>query len=726
MPKSFGTKHQGGQCRVISTAYNTMKKNYLYTQNRELSWLRFDHRVLEEAEDETIPPLERLKFISIFSTNLDEFFMVRVGSLFDLAAVDADQTDNKSGMTPIQQLRSIYQVIPGLIAQKKRICLSVSNALEKRGIQDVSYDQLNPGEIKFVAKYFKENILPVLSPQIVDNRHPIPHFQNKILYIASLVKSKNKQSVAFVAVPNILPKVVMLPEEGRFIRIENIVLHWAPTLYGQYKEIESCVLSVTRNADVSFDSDKFEDAEIDFRNYVQKLLKKRSRLAIVRLEIGSKISSTFQKELLKFIQVENNQVYVDQTPLNMKYVFDLISKLPQKLSTQLSYPPHTPKWPTNLSTNVPIIEQIQQRDRFLFFPFDLVDPFIKLLNEAADSKDVVSIKITIYRLASSSKIVRALCRAAENGKEVIALMELRARFDEQNNIAWSKMLEEAGCQVIYGMENYKCHSKICLITLRKKGKYRYITQIGTGNYNEKTNAMYTDLSIMTANQRIGEDGTAFFRNMLMGNLEGQYTDLLVAPKGIKPALCRLIDKEIAKGEQGYICIKVNSVTERQMIDKLAEASKGGVTVQLIVRGICCIRPGIANETDHISVTSIVGRFLEHARIYCFGRGDDATIYISSADLMTRNLRRRVEIACPVYDKTIRQALLQILKVQLSDNVKASLLQPDGTYLRKWEDGLLPVDSQAEFMQQSLHNSAPAANDKPHSYFITTVRRWLHK
>lgn len=674
------------------------KSEYRYTQNRELSWLRFNRRILEEAADETVPVLERLKFISIFSTNLDEFFMVRVGSLFDISAIAPNEIDNKSGMTPSEQLDSIYRVIPGLIERKRQIYASVCAELEKQGIVDLPYEKLKPEEAKFAAKYFNNSILPVLSPQIVDSRHPAPHLQNKLLYIVSLVKDKNnKKSIAFVPVPEILPQLVALPTEGRFIRTENLILQRASTLYGHYKQEDACILSVTRNADIRFDSDKFEDAEPDFRSHVKKSLKKRANLAIVRLEVSKPLSETFAKELAKRIDVKNHQIYIDPTPLKMKYVFEWIDLLPGRLVAPLSYPPYTPKWPADLKKETSIIDQVKQKDRLLFFPFDSVAPFIELLNEAADRKDVVSIKITIYRLASSSRIVRALCRAAENGKEVVVLMELQARFDEANNIAWSKMLEEAGCKVIYGIENYKCHSKICLITLREKGKFRYITQIGTGNYNEKTNAMYTDLSIMSARNEIGTDAVIFFRNMLIGNLDGDYHTLLVAPNGIKSMLCKRIDEEIAKGQDGYICIKVNAVTERGIIDKLAEASRAGVDIRLIVRGICCIRPGITGETEHITVTSIADRFLEHARIYCFGKGENTKLYISSADLMTRNLRRRVEIAVPVYDETIKQQLLHILSVQLADTAKASTLQPDGTYLRKSEGEPLLRNSQQEFI-----------------------------
>ena len=411
--------------------------------------------------------------------------------------------------------------------------------------------------------------------------------------------------------------------------------------------------------------------------------------------------------------METHQIYYDSAPLSMGYVYDLEKALSPDLRARLTYPAYHPRWPEDLNRQESMIEQIRRKDRLLFFPFDSIDPFLRLLEEAADRPDVASIKITIYRLASTSKIARILCRAAENGKEVVALMELRARFDEANNIAWSKMLEEAGCKVIYGMENFKCHSKLCLITLRDKKGTHYITQVGTGNYNEKTSALYTDLSVMTASPVIGDDGAAFFRNMLTDNLEGGYHSLLVAPNGLKSQLCTMIQQEIDKGPQGYLCIKANSITEREIIDKLREASQAGVQIEMIIRGICCIRPGVLLKTENIQVTSIVGRYLEHARIYVFGRGDQAKYFIASADLMTRNLQRRVEIACPIWDREIQEQLRYILDLQLQDNAKASFLQPSGAYLRK-EIRTVRVDSQEELMRVSLHRpeQAPAVSEKP--------------
>ena len=701
-------------------------ERYRYTQNRELSWLRFNQRVLEEAADESNPLLERLKFVAIFSSNLDEFFMVRVGSLFDLAAVSPEAVDNKTGMTPIQQLRRIYETVPGFIEQKKRIYAGVRAALAEAGVEDVTYPSLSAQEEKTVDRYFKADILPILSPIIIGSHHPVPHLVSKQLYVAArLQDKKGKSAVGILPVPQSLPAYVALPDSDlRFIRTEEILLHWAPTLFGAYQVLETCLISVTRNADISFDEEKFEDTEEDFRKQVLKLLKKRGRLAVVRMELNHEISEQFFTRLTKLVQMDGEQCFVDPCPLQMGYVFTLAGALSRGKAKRLSYQPYTSRWPEDLERDKDILPQIQRQDRLLFYPFDSVDPFLRLLSEAAERPDVLSIKITIYRLASSSKIAHILCRAAENGKEVLVLMELRARFDEANNVAWSELLEEAGCQVVYGMEGFKCHSKICLITLRDKGKMGYITQIGTGNYNEKTNAMYTDLTLMTADEGIGQDAVRFFRNMLVNDLAGQYQELLVSPYGIKEQLYTLIDQEMEKGEDGYICIKANSVTERGIIDKLRAASQAGVQVELIIRGICCLLPGVEGETERIHVTSIVGRFLEHARIYCFGKGADAKMYLSSADLMTRNLKRRVAIACPVHDREMREQLQWVLDCQLRDNGKASFLCPDGTYHRKEHTLSAPCNSQEQFMAESFHRPAEA-EPEPVGFWQRMLGRWGH-
>lgn len=683
------------------------KEQYLYTQNRELSWLRFNRRVLEEAADTSVPLLERLKFVSIFSSNMDEFFMVRVGSLFDLACMTPTDTDNKTGWTAGGQLRRIYRAVPKLLSLKEKIYKSVMKELEDNGICDIMPENLSSDNKKKINRFFKAEMLPFLSPVLIGANHPVPHIVNKNLYTAALLQNKKgHKAIGIVPVPQNLPPYLLLPCGTSFVRTENILLHFLPTLFGAYTVRESCVFCVTRNADINLDDEKFEDFDGDeekFRSHMKKLLKKRDHLGVIRLELNAPMSQSFEKKLSSLLKVETQQVFSDVCPLNMKYVFRLIDELPKDISAKLLCKPYKGRMPEDLYPGRNIFAEVQKRDHLSFYPYDSVEPFLKLLNEAAENPHVVSIKITIYRLASSSKIAAALCYAAKKGKEVLVLMELRARFDEENNLNWSEILEESGCRVIYGTEGFKCHSKVCLITLKNKNKTSYITQIGTGNYNEKTNAMYTDLSLITANRLIGEDAAAFFRNMQVNRLDGTYGCLCVSPFGIKSMLLEKIDEQIALKENGYICIKVNSVTEREIIDKLAEASRAGVEIRLIVRGICCILPGVKGYTDNVHVISIVGRFLEHARVYLFGRGNDADIYISSADLMTRNLNRRVEIACPVYDDYLRKQIRRFLESQLHDTKKASEMLRNGAYRRK--ESAAPFDSQEYFTEQSLHDKS---------------------
>ena len=468
------------------------EKNYTCTQSRELSWLRFNRRVLEEAGDETVPLLERLKFISIFTSNLDEFFMVRVGNLFDLSLVSPGEIDNKTGLTPAGQLSEIYSVIPGLVEIKNRLYADVTALLRREGICDLTMEELSAEERKFVSTYYKAKILPVLSPQIVDARHPFPHLANKALYVAGLMRSrKGTASLGFLPAPQGLPAILSMPgDPGRFIRMETVLLHYASSLFGEYKLESSCVLCVTRNADLNLDAELLEESGEDIRSRMSKLLKKRASQSAVRLELSKKMSGEFMRLLKGRVGLENRQIYVDQSPLNMKYVHDLAKALPEAKAAALSFPAYRPRWPEDLDKTAGIIDQVRQKDRLLFFPFDGVDPFLRMLEEAAARPDVVSIRITIYRLATSSRVAHILCKAAENGKEVTVLMELRARFDEANNISWSRLMEDSGCKVIYGVEEYKCHSKICLITLRRGDKLSYVTQIGTGNYNEHTNEQF--------------------------------------------------------------------------------------------------------------------------------------------------------------------------------------------------------------------------------------------
>ena len=680
-----------------------IKEKYLYTQNRELSWLRFNTRVLEEAADTSVPLLERLKFVSIFSNNLDEFFMVRVGSLYDIAEMTPEETDNKTGYTASEQLRHIYDTVPKMLEMKTRIYSEVMESLKKEGIEDVEIEDLDDTEAEIVSRFFSNQMLPVLSPILIGQNHPVPHLSNKRLYAVVLLNDRyGNRAIGIVPMPKNIPLFVLLPGSRRFVRTENILLHRVPALFDAYDVEESCIVCVTRNADISFDDEKFEDNEVDFRSHIGKLVKKRDYIAVVRLELSKPVSDAFLDNISAIVKVKKHQVFVETCPLNMKYVFHLAERLPREISHKFLYVKYKGRWPEDIARRESMFSQVRQKDRLLSYPYDSVEPFLNLLSEAAESPQVLSIKITIYRLASSSRIAQLLCRAARNGKEVLVLMELRARFDEENNLAWSEMLEDAGCQVIYGMEGFKCHSKICLITLRSKNKTSYITQIGTGNYNEKTNAMYTDLSLMTAERQIGEDAAVFFRNMLINKLDGEYTQLCVSPFGIKKMLLEKIAQQTAKGGEGFICIKANSVTEREIIDKLMEASRAGVEVQLIIRGICCILPDICGYTENIHITSIVGRFLEHSRIYLFGREDEAEVYISSADLMTRNLNRRVEIACPVHDPEIRRQLKWLLDCQLKDTAKASDMCSDGSYCRR--KSAEPFDSQLYFMQQSLHTA----------------------
>ena len=677
------------------------KRQYRYTQNRELSWLRFNRRVLEEAADSSVPPLERFKFISIFSSNLDEFFMVRVGSLFDISCATPDDTDNKTGWSADEQLRRIYHTVPDLLELKKRLYTVIMQELARNGIEDVPPGKAEGADLKQINRFFKAEMLPILSPILIGPNHPVPHLVNKNLYAAALLEDKKgHRAIGIVPLPESLPPFLMLSDGKRYVRCENILLRALPSLFGAYAVKESCVICVTRNADINFDDEKFDDNDEDLRVHMKKMLKKRDHLGIVRLELSVDISEDFLSELTSVVRVRTHRIFTDPCPLNMGYVFALIGALPKNVAAKLLYKPYREARRGDFCRDLSVFSQVWQADRLLFYPYDSTEPFLRLLNEAADDPKVLSVKITIYRLASTSKVAQALCRAAENGKEVLVIMELRARFDESNNLAWSKMLKSAGCQVIYGAEGFKCHSKICLITYRSHNRTSYITQIGTGNYNEKTNTMYTDLSLMTADPAIGEDAAEFFRNMPVNNLDGKYGELCVSPFGIKSMFIENADRQIALGKDGYICIKANSVTEREVIDKIAEASQAGVKVDMIIRGICCILPKIPGYTDNVSMTSIVGRYLEHARIYQFGRGDNAKMYISSADLMTRNLNRRVEIACPVKDRRLREQLQWILSAQLHDTAKASEMMSDGTYSRLHSPA--PFDSQEYFMQNSPH------------------------
>lgn len=687
-----------------------MKEEMLkYTQNRELSWLKFNERVLEEARDPQTPLLERMKFVAIFTSNLDEFFMIRVGSLFDMATADAKAVDSRSGMTPKEQLDKIYEAVAPLYKERDKTYAEIKKQLAPYGVCGLDFKELEQSEKKYIKKYFKEQVLPVLSPQIVDANHPFPHLLNKELYVTANLKQNGKNMICIVPVPNFISDIVYLPgHDIRYIRMEKVIMEYLDLVFGRYEVSDKNYICVTRNADVSPEDEALEVND-DFRYLMKQTLHKRRRMGVVRLEIAEKLNPEMEKYFCVKFNITRKQIFRTKMPMKLGHIFTIMSNLPDAMKRSLTDKPFTPQ-PSARVQEGSMIRQIRKKDLLLSYPYESMDPFLRLIKEAAYDPAVMTIKITIYRLAKKARLVEYLCAAAENGKEVTALIELRARFDEQNNIDWSERMEEAGCRVIYGFEGYKVHSKICLITYRNRNEIQYITQIGTGNYNEKTAGMYTDLSLMTANKEIGEDAAQFFQNMSISNLDGMYRRLIVSPTSLKPKVLELMDGEIRKGSRGHILMKMNSLTDVDFIQKVAEASQAGVKVELIVRGICCILPGVEGYTDNLTVTSIVGRYLEHSRIFCFGDDEDKKIYIGSADMMTRNTEKRVEVACPVLDADIRKQIDHYMQLMLSDNVKARVLQTSGIY-RKKEEGSVRINSQEEFMKEALMAKRPDVKPK---------------
>ncbi len=675
-----------------------------YTQNRELSWLRFNQRVLEEAQDITVPLLERMKFVSIFTSNLDEFFMIRVGSLFDMKATDPNVKDARSGLTPGQQLDLIFQTVAPMYKERDKTYAEIKRQLHPYGVDGLDFKELEQNEKKYVRKQFRDKIMPVLSPQIVDSNHPFPHLLNKEIYVICDLKMEGRSMMGIVPIPEFVSDILYLPgEDIRYIRMEKVIMEYLPMVFDTYEVSNPNYICVTRNADVDPNDERLEISD-DFRKLMKKALKKRLRNDVVRLECANKMTPETEEFLCEKFEITPQQIFRTKMPMKLSYIFEMIDKMPEPMKKSLTYTPFSPQ-PCGRITEPTMTKQIQKKDLLLFYPYESMEPFLRLIKEASTDPNVLTIKITIYRLARKARLVEYLCAAAENGKEVTVVIELRARFDEQNNIEWSERMEESGCRVIYGIDNYKVHSKLCLITYQNRGEISYITQVGTGNYNEKTAASYTDLSLMTANKEIGEDASEFFMNMAIGNLEGEYKRLIVSPTSLKPKILQLIDGEIAKGERGRIIMRMNSLTDVDFIEKIAQASQAGVQIDLIVRGICCILPGIAGYTDNIRVTSIVGRYLEHPRVFSFGTGDEQQIYIGSADMMTRNTDHRVEVACPVLDPDLKQEINHYLDVVLSDNVKARLMQSDGTYIKKKQEPPF-VDSQEEFMEEAMNEPKP--------------------
>ena len=693
-----------------------------YMQNRELSWLTFNERVLDQGADETVPLLERLNFISIFWSNLQEFFMVRVGSLTDLSLLKKQVLDSKTGMTPAEQLTAIHKRCHELYPVQEQTYAEVRQALAAHGVRHLRPADLNDEQRAFLADYTAANIMPFLSPQIINSRHPFPHLENGSLYVIVRLneevgpkKSKKKDkakdgktvkaakihpsaeesenlgaegvTVGILPMPRQCARVIKLPGEGfQFILLEHAVEMTAAQVFSMYTVKHTNVLCVTRNADLDA-TENTDESDEDYREHMKRILKKRGRLAPVRLESERPLSSVLQELLLDRLNLKPHQTYVTSVPLDMSWTWGLGSNLPEQERMALSNPPFTPQWPACLDRNRSIIEQVCEREVLLSYPYESMDAFVQLLREAAADPTVISIKITLYRLARQSHLAEALIAAAESGKQVTALFELRARFDESNNIEWSQRFEEAGCNVIYGFRDYKVHSKICCITRQTENGLQYITQLGTGNYNEKTAKLYTDLSFITADETIGRDATEFFRNMQLENASDNYDILSVAPLQIKPGIIANIDEQIALAREGKPCglfFKTNSVTDKDIIVKIAEASQAGVPVTLLVRGISCLVPGVPGYTDNVRVVSIVGRLLEHSRIYGFGPRENIKIYLSSADLMTRNMEKRVEIAWPILDEGLRNQVLDYIATCLRDTAKLRELKADGTYTKLGE------------------------------------------
>lgn len=657
-----------------------------FTQNRELSWLKFNDRVLEEAADKSVPLLERLKFLSIFDTNLEEFFMVRVGSLTDLSKLSKKAIDSKSNLTPKEQLDKILAYLPKSYSRKDEVYFDILEDMKKAGLFISKLSDLDEKDRLACKNYFDTKIEPILNFQLIDRTHPFPRLPNlSIVIIFDLVsqEKKKKEKIGIIYLPDRIDRYLKLAD-NHFVLIEDIIEVFAYNLFYKYQIERYYAISLTRNADINYNDDDYE-VDQDFRDYMKGKLKKRKRLQPVRVEVDRPLSETSLKFLTKQFNLSKESIFVTQSLIQSDFIYDLIKDLPESFRRENSYEEFSPQESIYIDEKESIINQIEKSDKLLSFPYESMDPLIRLLDEASNDPDVISIKITLYRIAKESEIAKALIRASENGKDVIVLMELRARFDEDNNILWSSRLEKAGCNVVYGFENHKTHSKVCLITrVDKNEEISYISQIATGNYNEKTAKLYTDFSLMTANRQIGTDAKEIFDNILIGNLDGDYKHLLVSPKSMQEGLDKLIDEQIKaqkKDGNGYIRLKMNSISDRKLIDKLSHASKKNVKIDMMVRGITCLLPGIKERTENIEIYQIVGRFLEHHRIYQFGKGEDAKVYISSADFMTRNIRNRMEVAVPIYAPAIKKRIIDFLDLMFADDVKIRRLRPDGDYER---------------------------------------------
>ena len=677
-----------------------MSKIYM---NRELSWLKFNERVLEEAENPEVPLCERLTFASIYQSNLDEFFMVRVGSLYDQTLLDKKICENKTGMTSQEQIDAILKQTKLINKRKEAVYEELMARVTEQGIRILRFNELDEDGARYLEGYFKSEIAPLISPTVIGRRQPFPFLKNKEIYAVAVLGAKGKKDRLGIipCTSNIFGRLIAVPGmPGTYMLAEELILHFAPVVFKGYKIKSKSLLRITRNADI--DADALYDEDLDYREFMAGLIKQRKKLAPIRLELSRDMDKKGIAVLCEYLELDENHVFMSSTPLDLSFVFqiqDLLRKNPE-----LYFPKRTPQKSDQFQDGKSIIAQIKEEDKLLSYPYESIRPFLHLLTEAAEDPDVISIKMTLYRVAKQSKVVEALIEAAENGKEVVVLVELRARFDEENNIEWSRRLEDAGCQVIYGLDGYKVHSKLCLITRKNAGQVEYITQIGTGNYNEKTSRLYTDLSLMTSNVEIGLEASNVFQALSKGEVVEHTRHLLVAPKCLQNKVLDMLDEEIAharNGEEAYAGFKLNSLTDKKIIDKLIEASESGVKIDMIIRGICCLIPGVEGKTENIRIISIVGRFLEHSRIYIFGSKERRKYYIASADFMTRNTVRRVEVAAPVYNDKLKTKLQEMFDVMLSDNQKARKLEADGNYHRVSND-LTPVNAQEYFYAEAYH------------------------
>lgn len=681
-----------------------MGKKNLYI-NRELSWLKFNERVLEEAEREDVPLCERLNFLSIYQSNLDEFFMVRVGSLVDQMLLSRSMTDSKTHMTAEEQIQSILKEVRRLDSRKGDAYGTLLEQLDTQGIRLVDFRKIGKKESESLEEYFDKEIAALLSPSIVGKRQPFPFLRNKEIYAAVVLTGKSgKEKLGIIPCgSNVFPRLIPVPmRQGEYMLSEELILHFIPKVFRDYRVKSKSLIRITRSADI--DADALYDEDLDYREFMVEIIKQRRRLFPVRLELSRELDEGIVEALCRYAKVEPHSVFRSSTPLDLSFLFEIQDTLRQ--IPGLFYKKHIPQRSPQFQNGRSILQQIRERDKLLSYPFDSMRPFLDMLTEVANDDKVVSIKMTLYRVARQSKIVESLIEAAENGKEVQVLVELKARFDEENNIEWSRRLENAGCHVVYGLDGYKVHSKLCLITRLDSGQVEYFTQIGTGNYNEKTARLYTDLTLITADQTIGLNAAAVFQSLALGEVLDDSPTLLVAPKCLQNRVLEMIDEEIdhaRAGEPAYIGLKINSLTDKTIIDRLIAASRAGVTVDMVVRGICCLRPGVKGATDHIRIISIVGRFLEHSRIYLFGTGERQKVYLSSADFMTRNTLRRVEVATPIRDSELRSRLVEMFRLMLQDNQQARELQADGKY-RRVCDGEIPINSQEVFCRQAYEQT----------------------